>query len=192
MQAIENKPVRPMFGLYAASALLLLAGCQSGPMSGGYAAAPSDGDIAVPADYRSWSRFVPTVDKAKAGQVREIYINDVGLQADRGDAFPPGTVSVMEIYKAQRDKAGSLVRDGRGRLVKDDLASIFVMQKGSDWGRRQPGGVIDNGDWVYGAFKADGMTMATNDFGKCRECHQPLAGDDYVARYAEHFDYRMK
>lgn len=177
-------------GVFAGAVLLTVAGCQGMHDSPAVTVAPVDGDIAVPAGYRDWTKFVPTVDKAEAGQVREIYINSTGLDASAGEPFPNGTISVMEIYAAQKDAAGSPVVDGNGRLVKDKLSKVFIMEKGQGWGAAQAEGVIDNGDWVYGAYEADGTTPATGDFNACRACHQPLASDDFVARYQEHFDQR--
>lgn len=167
---------------------LLVAGC-AGYESRQAAAPPVDGEIAVPANYRTWPRFVGTIDKDN-GQVREIYINDTGLEARRGDAFPHGTISVMEIHSSRQNSDGTPVTGDDGRLVKDALSKIFVMQKGKGWGGDLPEGALPNGEWVYGAYEADGVTPATSDFTACRGCHAPLADQDYVARYDEHFDTR--
>ena len=153
------------------------------------AAAPMDGQIGVPETYLSWAKFVPTVDKVKAGQVREIYINPVGRTVRQGQPFPDGTVSVMEIHAAKKN-GETLQTDAHGRLVKDGLKKLFVMAKGEGWGAAQPAGVVDNGDWVYGAWEADGKTPAKVDFNSCRNCHAPMADADYMARYDEHFTTR--
>lgn len=94
---------------------------------------------------------------------------------------------VMEIYKSAK-RGDSPVRSADGRLVKDGLAKVFVMTKGDGWGAAQPAGTLDNGDWVYAAYLADGVTPATKDFSGCRNCHAPLKEYDYVARYDQHFD----
>jgi hemoglobin len=178
-----------LLSLGLASATLLAAGCQHMNESQ-MNTVSGDGDVSVPGDYRNWAKFVPTVDKAKAGQVREIYINDAGLQAERGGAFPNGTTTVMEIYKARKTADGALIRDSDGRLRKGELAKVFVMSKGEGWGMQLPTATVSNGDWLYGAYEADSKTPATSDFTSCRGCHAPLAGDDYIARYDEHFDYK--
>ncbi|MCB1866658.1 MAG: cytochrome P460 family protein [Chromatiales bacterium] len=178
-------------GAVAAAALLLAgAGCNTLTSKSSGESAKADGEITVPTGYAGWPKFVPTVDKDKAGQVREIYINDTGLKAKRGEAFPSGTVSVMEIYTARKDGSGNLQRDAEGRLVKDKLDKVFVMAKGAGWGQALRAGTVATGDWVYSAYQADGTTPATSDFSKCRGCHVPLASDDYIARYSEHFDTR--
>ncbi len=168
------------------AALLMAAGCQEMTKSE-TVQIKGDGDLSVPAGYQSWAKFVPTVDKAKAGQIREIYINDTGMGANQGDPFPYGTTTVMEIYAAQKNTAGELVKDAEGRLVKDKLAKIFVMSKGEGWGAMLPEGTVKTGDWLYSAYQADASTPATQDFSGCRGCHAPLGLDDYIARYDEHF-----
>lgn len=168
---------------------LLSLGCSTSMhTSGNMAAAKKDGDITVPANYQTWPKFVSTVDKEKIAQVREIYINETGMQAKRGEAFPSGTFSVMELYAAKKSPQGELLKDSQGNLVKGELSKIFVMAKKTGWGAKQPAGTIDNGDWLYGAYKADAKTAATSDFSACRSCHLPLANKDYIARYDEHFD----
>ena len=147
-----------------------------------------DGDTAVPENYRSWPKFVKTVDKVKTSQVRELYINQAGMTTKRGDDFPSGTISVMELYDAQKTADGKPVMDKNGRLIKSKLSKIFIMEKGEGWKEKQPAGTVDNGDWIYSAYLADGKTQATSDFAACRTCHVPLADTDYIARYDEHFD----
>lgn len=182
-------PKAIMFSL-AIAAATVIGGCNSMPPHENNAVAKKDGEIAVPNDYRSWANFVPTVDKDAAGQVRELYVNEKGLETKRGESFPFGTVHVMEIYNAKKDGMDNLQRDSTGKLVKGDLAKIFVMAKGEGWGRALDPGTIKNGDWVYGAYEADGKTAAMSDFTKCRSCHEPLASDDYIAGYNDHFDNR--
>ncbi|MCB1954396.1 MAG: cytochrome P460 family protein [Rhodocyclaceae bacterium] len=178
-------------GLAALAAGLVISGCNGTPMKGeSMAAKPLDGEVRVPPGYRDWPRFVGTVDKAPAGQVREIYINTEGMRARKGEAFPAGTIAVMEIYGARKGPGDTLMTDASGRLLKGPLSKVFVMEKGTGWGAAQPPGTLDNGDWVYGAWEADGRTAAKVDFKACRACHAPLATSDYIARYDEHFDQR--
>ena len=148
----------------------------------------ADGDIAVPANYQNWPKFVPTVDKPD--QIREIYINNTGLSATAGAAFPSGTVTVMELYAPKKDGNGNPIKDSKDRLVKDKLEKIFVMAKQDGWGQQLASDVIPNGDWLYGAYLADGTTAATQDFTACRSCHAPLTDKDFIHRYDEHFSHK--
>jgi hemoglobin len=67
------------------------------------AAGPKDGEIALPADYKSWPKFLSEVQREDAKQVRELYVNPLGARACPVAAFPNGTRIVMELYKAKAD-----------------------------------------------------------------------------------------
>ncbi|HEX4879965.1 MAG TPA: cytochrome P460 family protein [Limnobacter sp.] len=159
----------------AASAVVVLAGCAAG---GVFGPAPKDGELAMPSDYRAWPVFLAGIEKP-TGHVRDIYINKTGAAANKGEPFANGTVSVMDIYKAE--KTGD-------KLTKTALEKVFVMYKGKDWGSAAPEG-LKTGDWVYAAFEPNGQP-AKVDYATCRGCHLPLAKDDYVFHYDKYFDTR--
>ncbi|MCQ8895596.1 cytochrome P460 family protein [Limnobacter humi] len=160
----------------AASAAVVLAGCAAGGMFG---PAPKDGELAKPSDYSTWPVFLAGIEKP-TGHIRDIYINKTGASAQKGEAFPNGTVSVMEIYKANKG--------ADGKLAKANLEKVFVMYKGKDWGTTAPEG-MKTGDWVYSAFEANGEP-AKVDYATCRGCHMPLADKDFVFHYDKYFDTR--
>lgn len=163
--------------LLATSAVALaLAGCAAGGMFG---PAPKDGELSMPAGYRGWPVFLAGIEKA-TGHVRDIYINPTGASATKGQAFPNGTVSVMEIYKAKNEN---------GRFIKGDLDKVFVMAKGAGWGASVPEGQ-KNGDWIYAAFDGATGAPAKVDYATCRGCHTPLADKDYIFHYDKYFDSR--
>jgi len=177
--------------------LLNLAGCNTteapgakmaGEKPSGMAAmatAPGpDGKVALPADYRSWPKFLTDIPKGEAKQVRDIYINPIGARTSAGQAFPNGTIMVMEIYKAKMD-GDKLAVGADGKLTKGDLAKIFVMGKEQGWGNNVPEN-LKNGDWAYAAYDASSKPLM-EDFTKCRACHMPLAQKDFVHRYDEYF-----
>ncbi len=66
-----------------------------------------DGELSVPADYKSWPRFLSDIQRPDTKQVRDIYINPIGNKTRMGDPFPDGTISVMEIYKAREAADGT-------------------------------------------------------------------------------------
>lgn len=148
-----------------------------------------DGDLAFPADYKSWPKFLLEVQKAEAKQVRDLYINTTGARTTQGQPFPNGTVMVMEIYKAKAN-GDALLTGADGKLVKGDLAKVFVMGKGDGWGQDVADN-MKNGNWLYGAFGPDGKPLM-EDFNKCRACHAPLMQKDYVHRYDEYFEKRTR
>ncbi|CAI4030515.1 Cytochrome_P460 domain-containing protein [Nitrospira tepida] len=144
--------------------------------------APKDGELALPGEYRSWPKFLTEVQREDAKQVRELYVNPVGARACPVSAFPNGTMMVMELYKAKAD-GGALAKGSDGKLVKGELARIFVMGKNEGWGQGHPDH-LKNGAWVYAAYGPGGKALA-EDFTKCRACHAPLAQKDFVHRYDE-------
>ena len=171
------------------STLLALAGgCAQ--MGGMPTAKLKDGELAAPADYRSWPKFLVGIQRPDAKQIRDIYINPQGHATKAGDMFPNGTISVMEIYKAKENPDGTLAKGADGNLVKGDLAKVFVMGKGAGWGNSVTPAELKNGDWVYSAYKADGKTPSGDDIAPCRACHLPLTNKDFVHRYDEYFEKR--
>lgn len=147
-----------------------------------------DGEVQAPADYKSWPKFLSNVQRPDAKQVREIYVNPAGHRATPGKPFPNGTIFVMENYAAVILPDGTLQKGPDGKLVKGQLVRVFVMEKGAGWGANAPAG-LQNGDWVYSAFLADGKPSG-DPFAACRSCHLPLADKDYVHRYDEYFQTR--
>lgn len=149
---------------------------------------PKDGELALPAGYQGWPKFLSDVHRPDAQQVRELFINPIGAKGSAGQMFPHGTVMVMELYKAKM--AGETAKIGAGgQFIKGDLAKVFVMGKGEGWGQDVPDN-LKNGNWVFAAFGPDGNALA-EDFTKCRACHAPLAQKDFVHRYDEYFEKRV-
>ena len=149
-----------------------------------------DGDLTVPANYKTWTSTLLNVQRPEVKQIRDIYINNTGASAQAGGKFANGTVSVMEIYAASAGADGNLVKGADGNLVKGNLLKIFVMGKGSGWGETAPAGLA-NGDWVYSAYLADAKTVAPDPIVACRGCHLPLGDSkDFFHRYDEYFQKR--
>jgi hemoglobin len=172
-----------------------LAGCETTATTPGTAsgiaqkgAGPKDGELPLAGDYKTWPRFLTGIDKEQVKQVRDIYINTVGAQTMAGKDFPNGTVMVMEIYKAKESADGDLAKGADGKLIKGDLAKVFIMGKGDGWGQTVPDN-LKTGAWVFSAAGPDGKPVA-EDFTKCRACHVPLAQKDFVHRYDEYFEKR--
>lgn len=174
------------FRLAAAGIAAALLGCQSAPPP---AAPPKDGDLALPAGYKAWPKFLSAVQRPDAKQVREIYMNPAAASATPAAGFPEGTVFVMENYAVETHPDGTPKTGPDGKLVKAALAKVFVMGKGKGWGQdvAEP---LKNGQWVYAAYLPNGDRSAEN-WGGCRACHAPLgASKDFVHRYDEYFAQR--
>jgi len=191
----RNRIITTMVSALWSVAILSLVACSrmdsmsgSGGMS--KASAPKDGDLALPADYKSWPTFLMNIDKEQNKQVRDLYINKIGAGTSAGQVFPNGTVMVMEIYKAKEQADGNLEKGPDGKLVKGNLAKVFIMGKGEGWGQDVPDN-MKTGAWVFSAAGPDGKPIA-EDFTKCRACHVPLAQKDFVHRYDEYFEKRAR
>ncbi len=169
---------------FAAAALtLLLAACASAPP------VVRDGQLAVPAGYQNWPKFLSAVQRPDAKQVREIYMNPAAASATAAGGFGNGSLFVMENYAAVEGADGRLATGPDGKLVKGPLLRVFVMGKNAGWGQDVPE-AQRNGNWVYAAWLADGRTRGPEDPATCRACHLPLAAKDFVHRYDEHFASR--
>jgi len=171
--------------------LAVAAAIAAAGLTWGCATAPSqvkDGELPVPADYKTWPKFLSAVQRPDAKQVREIYMNPASRGATAAGGFGNGTVFVMENYAARARADGTLEAGPDGKLVKGDLLRVFVMGKNAGWGA----GVAEplrNGNWVYAAWLPGGQ-KAPEDTNTCRACHLPLASKDFVPRYDEHFASR--
>ncbi len=157
-----------------------------GSASLSFAGGPKDGELKFPAKYEKFPRFISGIQKPK--HVRDLFINKTGAQAKKGEALPNGSILVMEIYNAKKGSDGNPVKRPDGRNAKDNLAKVFIMEKGAGWGKNAPKG-LQNGDWIFSAFSAEGNPIKVN-YTKCRQCHQPLKDKDYVHRYDQYFDTR--
>ena len=157
-----------------------------GSASLSFANGPKDGELKFPASYETFPRFLNGIQKPK--HVRDLFINDTGAHAKKGEAFANGSILIMEIYNAKKDNGGNVVKRPDGRNAKDNLAKVFIMQKGPGWGKNAPSG-LQTGDWIFSAFAADGTRIEV-PYKKCRQCHLPLKDKDFVHRYDEYFDNR--
>ena len=101
---------KPFFSTVLAIAAAVLISCTMLPsrdeVSDSRFQLTNDGELTLALDYRSWHKFVPTVERADKEEIREIYVNDPGMKGTETDGFPNGTNFVMEIFAAKR---GSLL-----------------------------------------------------------------------------------
>jgi hypothetical protein len=147
-----------------------------------------DGEMPIPAEYKSWPKFLSAVQRPDAKQVREIYMNPTASNATASSGFGNGSVLVMENYAAKARADGTLETGADGKLVKGALLRVFVMGKNAGWGA-DVAAPLRNGNWVYAAWLPNGQ-KAPEDINTCRACHLPLANKDFVHRYDEHFASR--
>jgi Cytochrome P460 len=170
--------------LIASLGLAVLFGCasQTKPIN--------DGEAALPADYRTWPKYLTSVQRPDAKEVRDIYINSTGADSKAAQSFANGTVLVMENFAVQVDAAGNPVTGADGKLIRGNLVRVFVMAKGAGYGATVPR-ELKTGDWVYAAYDASG-TKTADSLTACRSCHIPLAKTDFVFRVDEYYATRAK
>ena len=185
MKPLRNRGVAAAALITAALAATALSGCATGPAP---VALLKDGELTVPADYKQWPRFLPTIDRADARQVRDIYMNTAATKARPGEPLPQGSRFVMEIYAAAAHPDGSLRKDAAGKLVKGPLLHVYLMGKEATWGQDVPE-PVRNGNWIYAAYKPDGSANPALN-GTCRGCHTPLKDKDYVFHLDRYFAER--
>ena len=178
---------RTRFALALGALTLALAGCAPVSVQAPVAQL-KDGELAVPANYKTWAKFLSAVQRPDAKQVREIYMNPVAAGGTAANGFPNGTVFVMENYAAALNADGTLQMGADGKLVKGALLRVFVMGKNAGWGASAPEG-LKNGDWIYAAYLGNGEKSADST-ATCRGCHLPLVNKDFVHRYDEFFSRR--
>jgi hypothetical protein len=97
--------------------------------------------------------------------------------AKSGGPLAPGSVFVMEIWKAALDASGNPVPGEGGTFQPGELSGIAVMEKRADWPADYPAGERA-GEWGFALYDKTGQPK-TNDLA-CAGCHQPFAGQDYV------------
>jgi hypothetical protein len=159
-----------------------------GPAGGGSGTGTAP-NLLVPSGYRNWPSFLGAVQRDDVAQIRDIYINRNGANIVQGEAFPDGTVMVMDLFAAQKDSSGALVHGADGKLVKGDLSKVYLMGKELGWNvytTPKP-----TGDWLYFAYSADATTELTDPTSSCVDCHLKLAGDvDWIYGYKDYFATR--
>jgi len=129
----------------------------------------TDGNIAFPADYRSWThtKSIVTTDKEHPLYgFRNIYVNDTGIEAIRnGTVYPDGSLIVMSFHKpVEKD----------GAIVEGKLFKYVLMLKDSK--------LTASDGWAYEAYKAGDMKplIGGKMVEKCHNCHTSKRESDFV------------
>jgi hypothetical protein len=137
--------------------------------------------IEFPEGYQEDLTHYTTVNRAdERKQVVKIFANDVALaSAKDGAPLDPGSVLVMEVYKAKLDADENPVVGTDGFFEPDEMAGIAVMESRAGWGEEYPE-KIRNGTWEYAFFDAKEHTLVERDYQPCFECHKPLNESDFV------------
>lgn len=138
-------------------------------------------NVAFPKDYKDAFQLVAVRDHHLGGNsIAVIYANKIAVDsAKRGGPLDSGAVFLMEVWRAKMNGT-ELARDDKGRLVRDTVGNINMMEKRAGWGAAYPR-EWRNGEWEFATFTGEGTPRTANLQG-CFECHQPVgdAGFDYA------------
>ena len=145
-----------------------------------HVALADDTRISFPADYATEFHNYLSLDRVQNhDQIIRLFANKKAIEAARkGEELPDGSILVGEIYKAKKDADGNVMESSLGRLMRDKLAAVAVMEKGEGWGDSFPDN-LKNDDWDFAIFSPAGKPL-DKDLNACRSCHAPLASTQHL------------
>jgi hypothetical protein len=87
--------------------------------------APTVDRVGFPTDYTKNMTVLYIYDRPDNKQVRTVYANSpvFSMDANNQDAYPYGSILVMETWRSLQDSAGNPILDTRGRFQKDPSAT---------------------------------------------------------------------
>jgi plastocyanin len=147
--------------------------------------APTEDRVGFPDGYDQWPQLY-VFDRPDNRQVRVVFGNEQAAAADPSagpnQAFPYGSILVMETWRAKLDATGNPELDAQGRFQKDQLTGIFVERKEPGFGEAYQ--VARAGEWEWVAFRPDhSYATVPQDSHACALCHQDAgATRDWVMR----------
>lgn len=145
--------------------------------------APTEDRVGYPEGYPDAYTLLFTFDRPDNGTVRYVYGNDAAASVGPGEAYPYGSILVMDVYRAERDASEAIVVDENGRFVRGELVGHFIQRKERGFGEAY--GENRSGEWEYVAYRPDQSAMIPpENTGNCAKCHNEQAGAsrDYVFR----------
>ncbi len=143
--------------------------------------APQTDRVGFPEGYQDKFKFLFISDRVATKQVREVCGNDIAASAKRGEPFPYGSVLIFESWRPKEDASGNVIKDSKGRLMRDTLTTIFVMRKEKGFGEAYGG--LRNGEWEYVAYRPDkSVATVPANTANCASCHLAGKDADYVLR----------
>lgn len=150
----------------------------------------ADGDpefVKLPEQYQENLAKYETINRAGREQVAVMYANDIAISSYKeGNTAKPGSVIIMEIYKAQRDDNDKAITNDDGDFQKGDFAAIAVMERQDDWPAEFEADNRLEG-WGFAFYGPDGSVKA-NEL-PCVACHTPLQANDFLFSHQALKDY---
>ena len=147
----------------------------------GAAAAPPQGELRVPENYRARFEYLGTwsiasTEEPGAKEMHIVYASPGTVSAyKRSKSFPEGTVLIKEVVQTTTEPmtTGTVSRYGT-------LLGWFVMQKDSK--NTHSGNPLWGDGWGWSWFDGDKPTRTSStDYRKdCLPCHQPAKNTDWI------------
>ena len=127
-------------------------------ISQGWSPAPPAAGLLIPFGYRAWPSPASVVESGEGAQQLRFYVCPKALLTTDSEAFPVGTVFVVESQPSGVPGQGS-------------CPSLFVMEKcaGVSMSRR---GCGQRESWIYASWDSIG-SPATTEPGRCGICRLP-------------------
>ena len=122
--------------------------------------------VRLPEGYRVWTAVAPSLRTDK-GHIRLMLANPVmaGAYRDGSLPFPPGSVIVKLVYRAERSP------EWDGAVVPGEPVVIEVMEK-------DPDRFGATGGWGFGRFRPDGSPVEDPSvYETCFPCHRANVKD---------------
>lgn len=144
--------------------------------------APQVDRVGFPEGYKEDYDLFFVFDRTDARSIQYVCANEQAASVKPGEPFSYGSVLVFETWRPKQE-GGELVRDERGRLIRESMNTIFVMRKEPGFGEEY--GPLRNGEWEYVAYRPDKTPQTPpQNTANCAACHQAGVGPagDWVFR----------
>jgi plastocyanin len=143
--------------------------------------APQADRVGFPEGFQDKFKFLFISDRVATKQIRQVCANDIAAAIKPGEAYPYGSVLIFESWRPKEDASGNVIKDAKGRLIRDTLTTIFVMRKEKGYGEAY--GNLRNGEWEYVAYRPDkSVATAPANTANCAACHLAGQAKDFVLR----------
>lgn len=150
--------------------------------------APQVDRVGFPEGYKENFKLFFVFDRTDTRSIQYVCANEKAASVKPGEPFPYGSVLVFETWRPKQE-GGNLVKDERGRMIRESLNTIFVQRKEQGFGVDY--GPLRNGEWEYVAYRPDkSYAVLPQNTTSCAACHQAGAGQgqDFVFRTSLFFE----
>ena len=137
--------------------------------------------VKFPTGYDSSYTNYTTMLRTDKEHVAKMYANDIAISSYKeGRTAASGSIIVMEVYKAKKDRHDTPIVGSDGVYEIDKLAAVAVMERRDTW---EDAYTSDHRlvNWGFAIYNPDG-TPKSNELA-CVECHTSQKAEDYLFSY---------